>query len=88
MKRYNEVLIGRLNFISGIYDEIKTFFVGTPMQFLGAQRSQKGNEQSRKGEKEKDKDPLNIVITGERGSGRTHCVRQLLEKLQKDHEFI
>lgn len=84
-KRYAEELFGRSNFISSIYDEIKTFFVGTPMAFLN---TGKGNEQSRRGEKEKEKDPLNILITGERGSGRTHCIRQLLEKLQRDQEFI
>ena len=33
-------------------------------------------------------EPLNIIIQGENGSGKTHAVRALSEKLQRDQDFI
>jgi len=33
-------------------------------------------------------EPLNIIIQGENGSGKTHAVRALCEKLQRDQDFI
>lgn len=35
-----------------------------------------------------DKVPLNIIIQGDSGSGKTHAVRCLVEKLQKDQDFL
>jgi Cdc6-like AAA superfamily ATPase len=34
-----------------------------------------------------DTAPLNIIISGENGSGKTHAARALIEKLQKDQSL-
>lgn len=37
---------------------------------------------------DKDRVPLNIIIQGDHGSGKTHAARTLCEKIQMDHSFF